>query len=146
MDAPGLGEPLGLCVDRRQFADAQPVLPPAALADLGKFAKAIAITSPRERKSDFGYATEQWAHAKAEAFPLWLKIAKERPVSYLNFANQLAAAARFEGLAEKPRIPVLLLNSLGDRLVEPSCSESLRQAWDCPMDRHPWGGHELHLG
>jgi pimeloyl-ACP methyl ester carboxylesterase len=109
----------------------------------GQFSRAIAITSPREREKvilDMLMNNEQ---AKADAFPLWLKIAKERPVSYLNFANQLAAAARFKGLGEKPAVPVLLLNSLGDRLVEPSCSTDLHKAWGCSLERHPWGGHEL---
>lgn len=109
----------------------------------GQFLRAVAITSPKEREKvilDFLLNKEE---AKAEALPLWVKIAKEHPVSYLNFVNQMAAAASFKGLEGPPQVPVLLLNSLGDRMVEPSCSEELQKAWGCPMERHPWAGHEL---
>lgn len=108
-----------------------------------QFLKAITITSPRDREKVILDMLMNNEAAKEAAFPLWLKIAKDRPVSYINFANQLAAAARFHGLERPPEVPVLLLNSLGDRLVEPSCSADLAKAWNCPIERHPWGGHEL---
>jgi pimeloyl-ACP methyl ester carboxylesterase len=72
-----------------------------------------------------------------------VKIAYEQRGSYMNFANQLFAAARFKGLERRPDVPVLLLNGLGDRFVDPSCSTVLHDKFNWPLERHAWGGHDL---
>lgn len=108
-----------------------------------KFLKAISRTVIRDREKLLIDLLMNNESAKEAALSLWLRVATEHPASYLNFANQLAAAASFKGLTQKPDVPVLILNGLGDRFVEPSCSEALQKTLDCPMERHPWGGHEL---
>lgn len=75
----------------------------------------------------------------------WAKIQVERPVSGGNAFRQLFAAATYFPTKMPPPRPVLLLNSLADRLVEPSCSVAIQQHWDLECRSHTWGGHELTL-
>jgi pimeloyl-ACP methyl ester carboxylesterase len=42
-------------------------------------------------------------------------------------------------------VPVLVLASAGDRLVDPGCSRSLAKAWKLPIAVHPTAGHDLAL-
>jgi pimeloyl-[acyl-carrier protein] methyl ester esterase len=81
--------------------------------------------------------------AREKALPCWTKIAQDHPIHPLTFVRQLWAASQFSGLQKKPSTPVLLLNSLGDRFVDPSCSETLHQKFQWQLERHPWGGHDL---
>lgn len=81
--------------------------------------------------------------AREKALPCWTKIAQDHPIQLLTFLRQLWAASQFSGLQKKPNTPVLLLNSLGDRFVDPSCSETLHQKFQWKLERHPWGGHDL---
>lgn len=73
----------------------------------------------------------------------WDNIQKERPVSLKNTCRQILAAAAYNPGEPKPDQPVLLLNSQGDRLVAPSCSEAISNRWHLELDTHPWGGHDL---
>jgi pimeloyl-ACP methyl ester carboxylesterase len=75
----------------------------------------------------------------------WEKIQKERPVSFKNTYRQIIAAAAYDPGEQKPCQPILLLNSQGDRLVAPSCSEAIRDQWNLELHTHPWGGHDLTL-
>jgi len=82
--------------------------------------------------------TKQITHA-------WERIQTERPISLKNSVRQMIAAATYRPGDLKPRQPVLLLNGLGDRLVAPSCSESIRKKWQLELRRHLWAGHDLTL-
>ncbi|WP_156302935.1 alpha/beta fold hydrolase [Methylogaea oryzae] len=42
-------------------------------------------------------------------------------------------------------MPLLLLNSLGDRMVAPSCTTEIAALWTVPCLTHPWAGHDLPL-
>lgn len=76
----------------------------------------------------------------------WAAIHAARPISSINGLYQIIAAACFRPeRAALPRQPVLLLNSLGDRLVAPQCSERIRDQWRLPLYSHPWAGHDLAL-
>lgn len=75
----------------------------------------------------------------------WAKLAEERPVTKANAIRQLIAAARFSPPKERPRPRVLLLNSLGDRLVSPDCSRRIAEHWQLPLHTHPKAGHDLTL-
>ena len=108
-----------------------------------RFLHIISIQNNRERERSIIELLMNNHASQQQALPLWAKIATERPMSYGNFINQLMAAARFEGLDAKPDVPVLLLNSLGDRFTDPSCSEALHEKWSWPIHRHPWAGHDL---
>jgi pimeloyl-ACP methyl ester carboxylesterase len=75
----------------------------------------------------------------------WAIIAKERPVSPLTFIKQLFAASNYELPEKKPDMPVLVLTSEGDRMVNPLCSKKLAATWNVPIEVHPTSGHELCL-
>jgi pimeloyl-ACP methyl ester carboxylesterase len=75
----------------------------------------------------------------------WARLAEERPVSKSTALRQLVAAARFSPPHERPRPPLLLLNSLGDRLVAPDCSQKIADHWQLPLRSHPTAGHDLTL-
>lgn len=75
----------------------------------------------------------------------WAAIARERPVSLRNVFRQLVAAARFSAPAQPPAVPILVLASEGDRLVDPEASRRLALAWNVPLGVHPCAGHDLTL-
>lgn len=75
----------------------------------------------------------------------WVAIRRARPVGPGNALRQLAAAARFRLPAAAPEVPALVVCSLGDRLVDPRCSQALAQHWRCPIISHPSAGHDLAL-
>jgi pimeloyl-ACP methyl ester carboxylesterase len=107
------------------------------------FVRLVSMQAAREREKGIIDVIMNSAEARETALPEWTKIAVERPISYKNFFNQLLAASRFEGIKDKGEIPVLILNSLGDRMVDPSCSTRLHEQFHWPIKRHPWGGHDL---
>jgi hypothetical protein len=37
------------------------------------------------------------------------------------------------------------LNSLGDRMVAPACTEAIAKRWNVESKTHPWAGHDLPL-
>lgn len=75
----------------------------------------------------------------------WLDLRRDHPVTTGNGLRQLWAATRYRAPKQAPRVPLLLLNGLGDRLVHPDCSTSLARAWHLPLLRHPTAGHDLPL-
>ncbi len=75
----------------------------------------------------------------------WSAIAREAPVARRNALRQLWAAARYHAPAAPPPVPLLVLASRGDRLVDPACSQRLAQAWQAPLRLHPDAGHDLPL-
>lgn len=75
----------------------------------------------------------------------WKNIQTQRPVSNNTILRQLLAAANYKPGDSKPYQPVLLLNSKGDRLVSPLCSEAIHKKWNLDLVTHPWAGHDLPL-
>jgi pimeloyl-ACP methyl ester carboxylesterase len=75
----------------------------------------------------------------------WVGYQKEAPVSRANALRQLLAAARYRAPAAKPRVPMLIVASQGDRLVDVACSQALAQAWSVPCALHFDAGHDLPL-
>lgn len=75
----------------------------------------------------------------------WLDLRAKHPVSTANGLRQLWAASRYRAPLSKPAVPMLILNSLNDDLVNPACSATLAQRWQVPLRRHPTAGHDLPL-
>jgi pimeloyl-ACP methyl ester carboxylesterase len=75
----------------------------------------------------------------------WLGYAREYPVSRSNILRQLMAAGRYRAPLAKPPVPVLLLASRNDRLVNVKSSLALAKSWSCPVHIHPQAGHDLPL-
>jgi pimeloyl-ACP methyl ester carboxylesterase len=82
--------------------------------------------------------------ATADAAPReWVACRESHPVSRVNAWRQWLAALRFDAPLEPPPVPLLLLGSAGDRLVDPRCSRSLAMAWNATHAEHPTAGHDL---
>ena len=75
----------------------------------------------------------------------WAQVFAARPIRNETILRQLLAARDFTPPKTKPETPVLLLNSVNDRMVDPKCSEIIQRHWDCPMFKHPWAGHDIPL-
>jgi pimeloyl-ACP methyl ester carboxylesterase len=76
----------------------------------------------------------------------WAAIRESRPMTIENLARQLFAASRFGAHFVEPTVPLLLLNSLQDRMVHPACSEAIAHRWrHAQLCRHPNAGHDLPL-
>lgn len=76
---------------------------------------------------------------------LWLQVARSAPVTRVNAWRQLRAALGYSAPQRAPEVPLLLLSSVGDQLVDPRCSVAVADAWSLPHQRHPWAGHDLPL-
>lgn len=74
---------------------------------------------------------------------LWETIQQERPVSLPNTIRQLTAAGLFRIGSFKPALPVLILASVQDRMVDVACSRAIAKKWDAPIIEHPTAGHDL---
>lgn len=68
-----------------------------------------------------------------------------RPIARHNVVRQMIAAARFRAHAAPSPIPLLLLSSAGDRMVDPACSRILATALTGEIAVHPSAGHDLPL-
>lgn len=75
----------------------------------------------------------------------WQHYAAQYPISQANILRQLWAACCYRGGVKAPSVPILLLNSLADQLVDPRCSQHIAQAWGCPLHSHPSAGHDLPM-
>jgi pimeloyl-ACP methyl ester carboxylesterase len=75
----------------------------------------------------------------------WSQIAQQRPVSPTNFFKQLIAAANYDLPLTKPKVPLYLLTSDGDRMVKSDSSKKLAQHWELPIAIHATAGHELYI-
>jgi pimeloyl-ACP methyl ester carboxylesterase len=75
----------------------------------------------------------------------WVAYAVEYPVTRVNMLRQLYAAACYRAAPAAPSVPVLLLASRQDRLVDARCSLVLAQHWRCAIRLHPLAGHDLPL-
>lgn len=75
----------------------------------------------------------------------WEGIARAHPVTRANALRQLLAAARFEAPAQPPHVPLCVIASAGDQLVNPACSRRLASLWQADFVEHPHAGHDLPL-
>ena len=87
--------------------------------------------------------SNQDEQSRAEISHQWTKLRRQRPMPAVNEIKQIIAAARFNPSLQTPKQQILLLNSLGDRLVSPKCSIAIQQHYQLPLFTHPSAGHDL---
>ena len=75
----------------------------------------------------------------------WLAIHQARPVRAATALRQLLAGARYRWVGPPPAMPVLVVCSASDGLVDPACSQRIAQAWQAELASHPTAGHDLAL-
>lgn len=89
-------------------------------------------------------STNLYPHKQALA-EKWAAYARLQPTTRMNFLRQLFAAGTYRAPAQRPHEHVLLLQSLGDHLVDPVCSTRIAESWRWPLVSHPTAGHDLTL-
>jgi pimeloyl-ACP methyl ester carboxylesterase len=82
---------------------------------------------------------------QAQLLEQWVRYAQESPIARTNILRQLYAAISYRAAPAAPRVPLLLLASLQDRLVSAQCSLALQQRWGCEIRSHESAGHDLPL-
>jgi pimeloyl-ACP methyl ester carboxylesterase len=75
----------------------------------------------------------------------WVAIREARPVSTSNAIRQLFAAARFRAPPSAPTVPLLVLASSADELVDSGCSVRMARAWNAELGLHRSAGHDIPL-
>jgi pimeloyl-ACP methyl ester carboxylesterase len=83
--------------------------------------------------------------AQPSILEAWVAYRRECPVSRRNALRQLLAAARYRAPAARPTMPVLVLTSARDALVDSDCSRHLAERWQTAIAVHPDSGHDLPL-
>lgn len=108
-------------------------------------AKILMTSRPRDRESLILNLVSNSEEARQKALPVWSRLATERAISFTNMYRQLKSAARFFPKLEPLHVPAIVFSSLGDRMVEPACSQAVAKQWNLPIIHHPWAGHDLSL-
>jgi len=85
------------------------------------------------------------AHGNPALLADWLSYQQEYPVSRRNALRQLLSAARYRAPASRPAMPVLVMASAQDQLVDHRCSQRLARAWQADCLIHGEAGHDLPL-
>lgn len=138
---------LGGCVlintSMRPFSPWYRRLRPANYATLLRIA--LAVDSERRREEAIVRLTTRHATSPSALTDEWAGIRRRRPVSKSNAMRQLIAAARYRAPLQAPGVPLLVLSSRGDRLVDPECSAQLARAWHVDSAVHASAGHDLCL-
>ena len=87
--------------------------------------------------------------ARGEAQPAildaWAAYRRECPVTPRNALRQLIAAGLYRAPVPGPKMPVLVLASAKDGLVNPCCSRHIAGRWGTSLAIHPTAGHDLPL-
>jgi pimeloyl-ACP methyl ester carboxylesterase len=97
----------------------------------------------REREATILRMTSAASAPRTDVIAAWARFAKEQPVSRGNVLRQLVAAALYRAPDARPPVPILVLASRGDRLVDAACSVNLARRWNAPIALHPTAGHDL---
>jgi pimeloyl-ACP methyl ester carboxylesterase len=108
----------------------------SALTSNDAYQRELAIVRMVSNRAD----SERQTIAKA-----WAILHQQRPISLSNSLKQITAAARYKPQYLQPKVPVLLLNSLADRLVSANCTVAIHRKFLLPSAYHPSSGHDLAL-
>ncbi len=127
----------------RRFSPWHWRLRPANLIKLLRVA--LMPLSASEKESIILKLTSHNAAAAQAVLGPWTALRTQHPVSRLNALRQLLAAARYRAPQHAPRVPLLVLASQRDALVDSRCSQRLAEQWKAPIEWHPWAGHDLTL-
>ncbi|MET0209726.1 MAG: alpha/beta hydrolase [Burkholderiaceae bacterium] len=101
--------------------------------------------SPLQRERTILRLTSRNKAAADAALDAWVRLRASRPVSTRNALRQLIAAARFRAPEAAPAVPLLILASAHDALVDVRCSLHLAERWHADLAVHESAGHDLPL-
>ncbi|HEY4080306.1 MAG TPA: alpha/beta hydrolase [Burkholderiaceae bacterium] len=75
----------------------------------------------------------------------WVELQRKHPTGLRNTVRQLLAGTRYRASRVRPGVPLLLLCSQADALVDWRCSQAISRAWGAPLRLHTQAGHDLPL-
>ncbi|MBV8122546.1 MAG: alpha/beta hydrolase [Burkholderiaceae bacterium] len=101
--------------------------------------------SPQARESVVLRLTTRRVADESGVIAWWVDLQSRQPVSTLNALRQLLAAMRYVAPRQPIPVPILILGSRSDGLVNYRCSEQLSRAWQVPLVTHERAGHDLPL-
>ncbi|MCF7986815.1 MAG: alpha/beta hydrolase [Methylovulum sp.] len=127
------------------FAGVSPFYQRMRWQSIAKFLSLMAQQDIARRETDIVSLVSNNPANYSRIAEQWTAIQTRRPISLTNSVRQIIAAARFRPSLTTSQPNVLLLNSQGDRLVAPMCSEAISQQWELELHTHPWAGHDLTL-
>jgi pimeloyl-ACP methyl ester carboxylesterase len=104
----------------------------------------LCARTDRQREQAILQLTSRLQPEAARVLDTWTAIRASRPVRAMNALRQMVAAARFRAPLAAP-VPVLILASAADGLVDPRCSMEIARRWGCALQIHPEAGHDLPL-
>ncbi len=107
--------------------------------------KALLFQSRLERERLVLELTSNLYPRRRELAEKWAAYAEQWPTTRMNALRQLFAAGSYRAPEARPHEHVLLLQSLGDHLVNPVCSTRIAERWRWPLVSHPTAGHDLAL-
>ena len=126
----------------RPFSPWHHRLRPAAIAALLR----LSLRAGDDRERAILRLTSALPAARATAtLERWVQLRRQQPVSLANALRQLRAAARYAAPDEAPSVPLLVLASAGDALVDSRCSRRLAECWGAELAIQPWAGHDVAL-
>ena len=114
-------------------------------ANYGALLGLLLSADARRREQAILRLTSRQPDCAIEVIDEWTAIREARPVSGTNALRQLLAAARYRAPTRAPGVPLLVLVSQRDRLVDAHCSRCLAQHWNATLVEHPTAGHDLPL-
>jgi pimeloyl-ACP methyl ester carboxylesterase len=141
--APELSACVLINTSLRGFSPSYQRLRPANLPALLRLG--LGTHSAVQREEIVLQLTSRHHQQDAALLAAWEEIAWLRPVTPANALRQLLAALRYRPPPQAPTVPMLLLCSQRDALVNPRCSHALARHWGLPLREHPSAGHDLPL-
>ncbi|HEY4066649.1 MAG TPA: alpha/beta hydrolase [Burkholderiaceae bacterium] len=127
----------------RRFSPFHQRLRPASWPQL--LSIALGPGSAADREASVLRLTSRRPQAAAAVLERWATLRRTQPVAPANALRQLLAAARYRAPAQAPRVPLLILSSRRDALVDPRCSQAIAAHWHCESAVNPAAGHDLTL-
>lgn len=109
------------------------------------FLLSLSRLSARQREQKVLLMTTCLQQRPAEVLDHWVDLRRAHPVGLRNTARQLWAAMRYRASEARPPVPILLLCSQADGLVDWRCSQAISRAWGAPLRLHALAGHDLAL-
>jgi pimeloyl-ACP methyl ester carboxylesterase len=108
------------------------------------FIKCVFGAEPDKKESMILGLTSSLHQADKDLLASWLEIEGTYPTKIIEGIKQLLISSRFKG-PESLTVPILVLSSQMDRLVDPVCSKKISEKYKVRNLVHPEAGHDLPL-
>lgn len=108
-------------------------------------ASGLVRLNARWRESRVLALTSRMTVGRDSVIDTWVDLQRRHPVGVRNSLRQLVAAMRYRASRLRPGVPMLLLCSRADAVVDWQCSQALSRAWGVPLRMHTEAGHDLPL-